>query len=186
MSNKKFQPIAIGINESAKSEHERNLNAKRSDLRELSDYASRFVDVNDYSLLFTDFKKTFRDLFKDKFASQFPNLVSQAKQLEMVDCDITKIDALCEAIESNPITLNSDLKYTEKTDFNIYTKDEEQNKLFITLSRIGEDYSELKKNGLNVFPMAIVNGTNQALRYDFATQRLKPNITIFTSKWSRR
>ena len=47
-------------------------------------------------------------------------------------------------------------------------------------------YAELKKDGVNIFPMAIVNGTSQALRYDFSTQRLKPNISIFSPNHNRR
>ncbi len=183
---KEFKPIAIGTNDGAKREYERLLNAKRSDLRELSDYANRFIEVDDYTLLFKDFKNTFRKLFSEKFASQFPNLVSQQKQLELVDCDITKIDALSDRIESNTIALDENLKATEKTDFNIYTKDENQNKLYKTLCRISDDYKELKDGGLNIFPMAIVNGTAQALRYDFQKAKLIPNIAIFTSTWLRR
>ena len=81
---KNFKPIAIGVNEGAEREYERLLNAKRSDLRELSDYASRFIEVDDYNVLFADFKNTFRNKFSQKFASQFPNLVSQQKQLELM------------------------------------------------------------------------------------------------------
>lgn len=186
MKNTNFKRIAIGVNEGAKSEHERNLNAKRSDLRELSDYVNRFIEIDDYTLLFQDFKNTFRERFAEKFANQFPNLVSQQKQLELVDCDITKIDALSDAIESNKIALDKDLKPTEKTDFNIYTKSEDENRLYKTLSAIADNYAELKKSGVNVFPMAIVNGTSQALKYDFASQRLKPNIAIFSPNYKRR
>jgi acyl carrier protein phosphodiesterase len=173
MKNTNFKKIAIGVNEGAKSEHERNLNAKRSDLRELSDYVNRFIEIDDYTLA-------------EKFAKQFPNLVSQQKQLELVDCDINKIDALSDAIERNKIALDKDLNPTEKTDFNIYTKSEDENRLYKTLSAIADNYAELKKNGVNVFPMAIVNGTSQALRYDFASQRLKPNIAIFSPNYQRR
>jgi iron-sulfur cluster repair protein YtfE (RIC family) len=186
MKNTNFKKIAIGVNEGAKSEHERSLNAKRSDLRELSDYVNRFIEIDDYTLLFQDFKNTFRERFAEKFAKQFPNLVSQQKQLELVDCDINKIDALSDAIERNKIALDKDLNATEKVDFNIYTKSEDENRLYKTLSAIADNYAELKKNGVNVFPMAIVNGTSQALRYDFASQRLKPNIAIFSPNYQRR
>ena len=186
MKNTNFKKIAIGVNEGAKSEHERNLNAKRSDLRELSDYVNRFIEIDDYTLLFQDFKNTFRERFADKFAKQFPNLVSQQKQLELVDCDINKIDALSDAIERNKIALDKDLNPTEKTDFNIYTKSADENRLYKTLLAIADNYAELKKDGVNYFPMAIVNGTSQALRYDFASQRLKPNISIFSPNYHRR
>ena len=186
MKNTNFKRIAIGINEGAKSEHERSLNAKRSDLRELSDYVNRFIEIDDYTLLFQDFKNTFRERFAEKFANQFPNLVSQQKQLELVDCDINKIDALADAIERNKIALDSDLNMTEKVDFNIYTKSEDENRLYKSLLDISDNYAELKKSGVNIFPMAIVNGTSQALRYDFASQRLQPNIAIFSPNYQRR
>lgn len=186
MKKTNFKRIAIGINEGAKSEHERSLNAKRSDLRELSDYVNRFIEIDDYTLLFQDFKNTFRERFAEKFANQFPNLVSQQKQLELVDCDINKIDALADAIERNKIALDSDLNMTQKVDFNIYTKSEDENRLYKSLLDISDNYAELKKNGVNIFPMAIVNGTSQALRYDFASQRLQPNIAIFSPNYQRR
>tara|TARA_R100001440_G_scaffold68601_1_gene90200 strand:+ start:240 stop:794 length:555 start_codon:yes stop_codon:yes gene_type:complete len=182
---KNFEPIAIGVNDTAKSNHERDLNAKRSDLRELCEYVNRFIEVDDYTLLFKGFKKRFRTLFAEKFESQFPNLVSQQKQLELVDCDISKIDLLCESIEANSIALDKDLNPIEKTDFNIYTKSEAQNKMYKTLSRICEDYKTLKEGGLNVFPMAIVNGTSQALKYDFSKQKLVVNVGVFSASYYR-
>ena len=182
---KNFKPIAIGVNEGAEREYNRLLIAKRSDLRDLNDYASRFIQIDDYTVLFKDFKNHFRNEFAKKFADQFPNLVSQQKQLELVDCDISKIDALSDKIESNTIALDENLQPTEKTDFNIYTRDENQNKMYKTLCRISDDYKSLKDGGLNIFPMAIVNGTSQALKYDFQQAKLIPNVAVFTSTWRR-
>ena len=185
MSKTKFKPMIIGTNTSIESEYKRNLDAKRSDLSDLKAYASRFVDVESYDILEKDFSQTFRKRFSDKFASQFPKLVNQSKQLEMVDCDISKIDSLSMAIQSNKIALDNELNPTEKTDFNIYTKDEKENQVYTTLQRLSEDYSTLKGLGYNIFPMAICNGTQQALMYDFSTQSLKPNISIFAPSWGR-
>lgn len=185
MSKTKFKPIVIGVNTSIESEYKRLLEAKRSDLRDLKAYASRFVDIESYDILFKDFSQTFRERFADKFASQFPSLVNQSKQLEMVDCDIAKIDSFAAAIQSNYIALNEDLEAIEKTDFNIYTKDEKQTLLYETLKRISDDYELLKENGLTIFPMAIANGTQQALKYDFQKQKLTPNIRIFSPNWGK-
>ena len=185
MSKTKFKPIVIGVNTSIQSEYKRLLEAKRSDLKDLKAYASRFVQIESFDILFKDFSQTFRDRFAAKFESQFPSLVNQSKQLEMVDCDIAKIDSLAAAIQSNYIALNEDLEPTEKTDFNIYTKDDKQNLLYETLERICDDYSTLKSQGLTIFPMAICNGTQQALKYDFSTQSLTPNISVFSPNWGK-
>ena len=160
MSKTKFKPIVIGVNTSIQSEYKRLLEAKRSDLRDLKAYASRFVEIESFDILFKDFSQTFRDRFAAKFESQFPSLV-------------------------NYIALNEDLEPTESPDFNIYTKDDKQNLLYETLERICDDYSTLKSQGLTIFPMAICNGTQQALKYDFSTQSLTPNISVFSPNWGK-
>ena len=185
MSKTQFKPIVIGRKSSLEEEHKRNLDAKRSDLRELKEYASRFIDVESYDILEKDFLQTFKKRFTDKFASQFPTLVNQSKQLEMVDCDISKIDTLSNRIEANKTEIDAELNHISDIDYNIYTTDENQNLLFKALQRISDDYCILKKNGLQIFPMAICNGTQQALKYDFKTQRMHPNIHIFNKNFGR-
>jgi len=171
-----FVPVIIGKDTAREDAYKRDLNAKRNDLSALYEYCSRFIEIQDKTILFRNFKETFLKLFYDKYHSQFPSIVTLEKMLDFASVDMQKIETLAKSIEAINIELNSDFEPIKEVDFNIYTKTQKENLLFATMKRLCQDIDTLKNNGVTIFPMAIQNGTMQTLKYDFKSKSMQPNL----------
>ena len=171
-----FVPVIIGKDTAREDAYKRDLNAKRNDLSALYEYCSRFIEIEDKTILFRNFKETFLKLFYDKYQSQFPSIVTLEKMLDFASVDMQKIETLAKSIEAINIELNSDFEPIKDIDFNIYTKTQKENLLFATMKRLCQDIDTLKNNGVTIFPMAIQNGTMQTLKYDFKSKSMQPNL----------
>ena len=171
-----FVPVIIGKDTAREDAYKRDLNAKRNDLSALHEYCSRFIEIEDKTVLFKNFKETFLKMFYDKYQTQFPSIVTLEKMLDFASVDMQKIETLAKSIEAINIELNSDFEPIKDIDFNIYTKTQKENLLFATMKRLCQDIDTLKNNGVTIFPMAIQNGTMQTLKYDFKSKSMQPNL----------
>ena len=171
-----FVPVIIGKDTAREDAYKRDLNAKRNDLSALHEYCSRFIEIEDKTVLFKNFKETFLKMFYDKYQTQFPSIVTLEKMLDFASVDMQKIETLAKSIEAINIELNSDFEPIKEVDFNIYTKTQKENLLFATMKRLCQDIDTLKNNGVTIFPMAIQNGTMQTLKYDFKSKSMQPNL----------
>ncbi len=171
-----FVPVIIGKDTAREDAYKRDLNAKRNDLSALHEYCSRFIEIQDKTVLFKNFKETFLKMFYDKYQTQFPSIVTLEKMLDFASVDMQKIETLAKSIEAINIELNSDFEPIKDVDFNIYTKTQKENLLFATMKRLCQDIDTLKNNGVTIFPMAIQNGTMQTLKYDFKSKSMQPNL----------
>ena len=171
-----FVPVIIGKDTAREDAYKRDLNAKRSDLNALYEYCSRFIDIEDKTVLFKNFKETFLKMFYDKYHTQFPSIVTLEKMLDFASVDVQKIETLATSIEAINIELDTDFHPVKEVDFNIYTKTQKENLLFATMKRLCQDIDTLKNNGVTIFPMAIQNGTMQTLKYDFKSKSMQPNL----------
>ena len=171
-----FVPVIIGKDTAREDAYKRDLKAKRSDLNALHEYCSRFIEIEDKTVLFKNFKETFLKMFYDKYQTQFPSIVTLEKMLDFASVDMQKIETLATSIEAINIELNSDFEPIKDVDFNIYTKTQKENLLFATMKRLCQDIDTLKNNGVTIFPMAIQNGTMQTLKYDFKSKSMQPNL----------
>ena len=57
-----------------------------------------------------------------------------------------------------------------------YTESEEQNKLYKALEKVCIDLKQLHTMGVRLSPATLMQGTSNALVYDWATQQMKPNL----------
>tara|TARA_R110000803_G_C11979617_1_gene320587 strand:- start:80 stop:643 length:564 start_codon:yes stop_codon:yes gene_type:complete len=175
--NDDFTPIIIGRNQSTEDAYKRDLESKRRDLKALDEYCSTFVSIDNKTILFKDFKETFLKMFYNKYASQFPSIVTLEKMIEFSSVDMDKIETLATNIESIKIDLDKDYKEVKEVDFNIYTTTQKDNLLYATMKRICQDFDILKENGVQLHPMSIQNGTMQTIKYDWRTQSMQPNLS---------
>ena len=171
-----FVPVIIGKDTAREDAYKRDLNTKRNDLSALHEYCSRFIEIQDKTVLFKNFKETFLKMFYEKYQTQFPSIVTLEKMLDFASVDMQKIETLAKSIEAINIELNSDFEPIKEVDFNIYTKTQKENLLFATMKRLCQDIDTLKNNGVTIFPMAIQNGTMQTLKYDFKSKSMQPNL----------
>jgi hypothetical protein len=173
MKSKLFKKLSIGIDESSQTQFRSNLRLKQRYINELYDYISNFVKIEDKSSLQGNFYNDFVELFLAKYQSEFPP-ISINKMLEAMEVNVLQIDELTKNINSIDIKLDKDLKAKEP-DFNIYTETEEQNKLFRTLEKICKELASLHTQGIRLTPQSLVQGTQQALLYDWTKQQMMPN-----------
>jgi len=177
---KTFQPLAIGKDEEELKRFKSRVRMKRRFIDELFDYVNKFVEVQDKVNLQGNFYDSFITMFLDKYKDKFPP-ISIDKMFEQMDCDIKKIDALCQNIESIDIKLDAKLEAKEP-DFSIYTETEEQNKLFVTVKRLCKDLNALKDFGIRLQGNQLIFGTQQVLQYDWGKQEMKPNTRRILNK----
>ena len=180
---KDFQPIAISLNEEARTKFQSNVRMKKRYMDELHEYVNKFVDIEDKVNLQGNFYDSFVQMFLDAYKDKFPP-ISIEKMFEQMDCDANKVKELCSKIEGIDIKLDARLKAKEP-DFNIYTESEEQNKLFVTLNRLCKDVNALKKFGVTLSGGALIQGTQNMLVYDWETKGMKPNTRRILNKNTR-
>jgi len=172
-----FTPIIISRDTAREDAYKRDLDAKRRDLTALDEYCSTFVSIEDKTILFKDFKETFLKMFYDKYASQFPSIVTLQKMIEFSSVDMDKIETLCKNIESIKIDLDENFHQLSEVDFNIYTKTQKENLLYATMKRLCQDLDTLQNNGVRLHPMSIQNGTMNTIKYDWRSQSMQPNLS---------
>ena len=178
-----FQPIPVDKDESAETKFKSNVRIKQRYINELYDYATKYIDIEDKSSLQANFYDTFITAFLDKYKNEFPP-ISVDKMLEHMEVNIKHIDTLCQNIEAIDIKLDKELN-AKTPDYNIYTETEEQNKLYITLKRLCKDINSLKGFGIRLTGAGLVQGTQQALMYDWTKQEMMPNARKVLGKDQR-
>ena len=170
---KTFQPLAIGTDEEALKRFKSRVRMKKRFIDELFDYVNKFIEVKDKVNLQGNFYDSFITMFLDEYKDKFPP-ISIDKMFEQMEVDIKKIDALCLNIESIDIPLDAKLEAKEP-DFQVYTKSEDQNKLFVTVKRLCKDINSLKEHGIRLQGNQLIHGTQQMLSYDWGKQEMVPN-----------
>ena len=171
---KNFQSISIGKDEDSQKKFISNVRMKKRFIDELHEYVNKFIDVKDKVNLQGNFYDSFVTMFLDKYKDKFPP-ISIERMFEQMECNSKRIKELCQTIDSIDVKLDSKMEATEP-DFNIYTQSEDQNKLFVTLNRLCKDVNALKNFGVRLSGGALIQGTQNMLVYDWASQEMKPNI----------
>jgi len=178
MKKKQFIPQIIGHRKGLEKEYTMNLQAKINALDEFYQYVGKYVSVEDKNAFNGKFYETFIERFSDKYAKDYPH-ISINKMFELVELNIGKVNALIETINAISIDVDS-----PAPDFNIYTENEEQNKLHEYLTSIIQNINELSKTR-NVYPAQLVHGMNGMVQYDFTTNKIVPSISFVKQERQR-
>jgi hypothetical protein len=175
-TSNKFTPIIIGYKSEDEKTYQTNLEAKKNALEELFSYIGKFITTEDRKTFRANLYDTFVQRFYDKYANNYPHITIN-KMFGLLDVDIQRINSLISKISSIDIDENA-----AAPDFNIYTENEEQNKLYGYLKTIIENIENLQKSGFTIYPAPLINAFNSALHYDFKDNRLKPSIHFVKGK----
>jgi hypothetical protein len=170
MRTKEFTPIIIGYKSEDEKTYKTNLEAKISALEDFFSYVGKFISTEDRKTFRANLYDTFVQRFYDKYAKHYPHITIN-KMFGLLDVDIQRINSLISIISSIDIDENA-----AAPDFNIYTENIEQNKLYGYLKTIIENIENLQNNGHHIYPAPLINAFNTALHYDFKDNRLKPSI----------
>jgi hypothetical protein len=175
-NTKEFTPIIIGYKSEDEKTYKTNLEAKISALQTFYDYVGKFISTEDRKTFRANLYDTFVQRFYDNYSKDYPHITIN-KLFALLDVNIEKINSLIATINSIQI----DEAATEP-DFNIYTENEEQNKLYGYLKTIIENIENLQKGGFTIYPAPLVNAFNGSLHFDFKENRLKPSIHFVKGK----
>tara|TARA_R110001632_G_scaffold60618_2_gene146875 strand:+ start:1899 stop:2447 length:549 start_codon:yes stop_codon:yes gene_type:complete len=172
---KEFNRIAITKDEDAQTKFRSQVRLKQRHINDLHQYIKQFITPPAQSTLQGNFYTTFIELFLAKYQSEFPP-ISVKKMLEAMEVDIKLIDTLTMQIAGIDIDLDENMK-AEEPDFNIYTETEEQNKLYKALEKVCIDLKQLHTMGVRLSPAQLMQGTGNALVYNWSSQQMKPNLS---------
>lgn len=180
--SKKFNKLVIAKDTEAETKYNSNLRLKRRYINELHKYCSNYVTIQDKSLLQDNFYETFIQLFLDKYENEFPP-ISVNKMLEAMEVNSQYINKTCIEIEAIKIDLDEKLEPSIKPDFNIYTENENQNKLLRTAQRLCKDVNSLKTEfNIRLTPQGLIQGTNQLLTYNWSERIMQVNTRAVLGK----
>ena len=177
-TKKEFEPLVIGRLTSDENQFKSEVEKKLRLYGEFFDYIQRFIQVEDKNAFKPNLYSSFIDEFTAKFQGNFPPQLSVRKQLELMEVDSTKIDYLIREIES--IKIDIDIITGQPTDvpeFRVFTKSEQENKLFDYLTRTIVTIEEGKHFGIHVYPAEICRAFSGYIGFDFDKNCLVPNVS---------
>lgn len=178
MKTKKFTPIVIGHKSEQEKQYRINLEAKKRALEDFYTYVGNFISTEDRNTFTSNLYETFIQRFSDRYAKDFPH-ISLNKIFDLMDVNISKINSLIQTINS----IDLDIEAPEP-DFNIYTENEEQNKLHTYLKTIIENIDHLKEKR-NVYPAPLISAFNGMLQFDFLTNTIIPSVGFIKGERQR-
>jgi len=176
--SKEFTPIIVGKLEAEENQWKADVERKWRLCNEFFAYIQKFIVVNDKEAFKGNLYANFTDQFTAKFEGQFPPQLSVRKMFELLEVDTAKIDFLVREIEAIKLEIdyNTGLPKHEP-DFNIYTKNEAENKLYTYLQKTADIIQEGEAFGIKVYPADVCRAFSGFLGFDFAQNKLVPNMS---------
>lgn len=160
--------IALYVDELAKEEYKRSKEAKHSAYNDALTYCERYLTIDDTKAFKSDIWGHFEAVYLEKYRSEFPPIVTDAKIFELSDIDTDKIKALQRKYEA----INAPDK---EPDFTVYANTPEQIERFNATQKICDTLNTVQ----GIVPInnfALMNGLSRTITHDFATEKLIPNF----------
>lgn len=185
MKNKEFNPIVIGIDEGRKTRFESDLKAIILHLKDFFDEASKYVQIEDKNLYKGNLLNSFISDFSKKYKTQFSELLTIEKILELSNVHTEKLRFLESKIKEINIEIDYNTHEVETPDFSIKTNSIEENLLWNYANNLSKAIHENMPNGITFFYSDLQRGFANVLFYDFSTQRLVPNVSYIKGSYKR-
>jgi hypothetical protein len=185
MKDKTFTPITIGYNETAKRRFEANLTALSVHLKDFFTECEKYVQIEDKNTYKGNLLQSFISDFSDKYQSEFSQLLSIEKMLELSDVPVDKLRFLAAKINEIDIDLDFNTHEVETPDFSIKTNSIEENLLWNYANGISKAIHDNKPNHLTFFNADLQRAFCGLMIYDFSSQRLVPNVSWIKGNYRR-
>jgi hypothetical protein len=172
-----FKPIVIGHLTHEEKQFKAEAEKKVRLYGEFFDYIQRLIRVEDRIAFKSNLYASFIDEFTAKFEGNFPPQLSVRKQLELMEVDTARMEYLIREIEA--IKIDIDLNTGQPTDvpeFRVFTKSEQENKLYKYLTSTIAAIEEGKEFGIHVYPSNICSAFSGYIGFDFEKNCLVPNV----------
>jgi hypothetical protein len=185
MKNKEFKPIVIGYNASAESNYKANLSSKIERLTQFFEECTKYVDIKDKNAYKPNLYNSFVEDFSAKYKSQFSELLTIDKILELSEVPVDKLRFLAAKINEIDIDLDFNTHEASTPDFSIKTESIEENLLYEYSKRIAAAIHDNKPEYMTFFYADLVRGFANILQYDFNSQKLVPNVSYIKGQYRR-
>ena len=185
MKDKTFTPIVIGYDESSKKRFEANLTALSVHLKDFFTECEKYVQIEDKNVYKGNLLNSFISDFSKKYKTQFSELLTIDKILELSNVDTHKLRFLESKIKEINIEIDYNTHKAETPDFSIKTNSIEENLLWNYANNLSKAIHENMPNGITFFYSDLQRGFANVLLYDFSTQRLVPNVSYIKGQYRR-
>jgi len=187
MKNKEFKPIVIGYDESSKKRFEANLTALSVHLKDFFTKCEKYVQIEDKNTYKGNLLQSFISDFSDKYQSEFSQLLSIEKMLELSDVPVDKLRFLAAKINEIDIDLDFNTHEASTPDFSIKTESIEENLLWNYANGISKAIHENRPTNLSLtfFNADLQRAFCGLMIYDFSSQKLVPNVSWIKGAYKR-
>ena len=177
-----FKPLLIQINKEAQNEYNLRVNALKTIIIDFFNECELYINTPDKNEFKENAFNKFKELFAEKYSSEFPSIVSIDKQLEMSNVQVNKLAFLSEKLKDfKDIEIDYNTYETPVIDFGIYTSDENQNKLLIFAKSLIDKINE-SEQFVSIQKGHIIQGFNNLLSYDHNINSFVPNYYFLTNQ----
>lgn len=171
--------IKIGYNTEAEKQHRKDLERKINACNELLEVIQQYISVDDKNTFLSNIHYNFKEAFLNKYASDFPPLVSYDTMLKLSDVPIGKIYQLAD--EYNAIDIDCFDAETGKAkdiDFTIYANDNAEAERFELSKELSIVINKLRESGTHIYIGQVCQSLNNSIHFDFLTNQFQPNINF--------
>lgn len=125
--------------------HTQNVERKKKLFKELVDYCSQFVHLDDLTALSNEGERYFQKVFYARYKDEFPPMVSVQKMIEMVECSLSKISSLHTRYSDIKIEgFNPETCEAPILDFSVYATTKQQVERYKLAQSICDCINQLK------------------------------------------
>lgn len=181
----KFVPITIGFDEAGRQKFQSDLKVLIAYLSDFFNECSKYVQIKDKNAYKGDLLNSFISDFSDKYKTQFSELLTIEKILELSNVNTHKLRFLEMKIKEFDLEIDYNTLKAIPPDFSIKTKSIQENLLYQYSLNICKAIHENKPNDITLFYSDLVRGFVNVLSYDFELQKLVPNISYIKGMYSR-
>ena len=185
MKTKDFTPIKIGFNDQGKNQFNTDLIKLRSLVNDFFEEAGKYIEIKDKNKFKGDLFKVFINEFSDKYKTQFPDVLTLDKIMELVSVNVDKLRFLSSKVNEFNIDFDYNTNEIETPDFSIYTSNNEENLLFKYAQGISEAIYNNRPQGITLFNADLQRGFVGILIFDFSSQKLVPNVGYIKGQFKR-
>jgi Fe-S oxidoreductase len=181
MKTKKIPKTIIGYDYENEISFKTSIEAKKNAFKQLSDYCSTFLTIQDLNAFSINPTGYFKESFLEQTEGDFSPLVPYESKLNLCNISLSKIQRLeAEFLEIEIKNFDVVSGASTEVDFNIYATNESQVKTYEKTKKLVDVLNELRKE-YTIYAGQVVPGCSNIISFDFRTNQFIPNLAFIQS-----
>ena len=178
MKTTKLTKFKIGFDSYSENKHKTSIEAKSNAFKQLLDYCSTFLTINDLNAFSINPTGYFKESFLEQTESDFSPLVPYESKLQLCNISLSKIQRLeSEFLEISIQDFDVLTGASNEMDFNIYAVNQESVERYEKTKKLVDVLNELRKE-YTIYPGQIIPGCSNTIAFDFRTNQFVPNLAF--------